>query len=168
MSERLKKMVEETAKISKQFMGVVSLLDEEIKNLRVSKEELTKTVSALTEENKQLEEINEIYLDALEDIVEYSVESWEQTISLEESIRHSFQWEKAINAIRAAKHKSSIWAEASNTIQAATVKYVRCADCANLFYPEFIKYKCLKCGSRNLYNILSSGQTACDPDVEER
>ena len=136
--------------------------------------ELIDVASALEEENKQLEKINEIYLDALEDIVEYSVESWEQTISLEESIRHSFQWEKAINAIRAAKHKSSIWAEASNTIQAAkdksnrTVKYVRCADCANLFYPEFIKYKCLKCGSRNLYNILSSGQTACDPDVEER
>ena len=158
MSERLKKMVEETAKISKQFMGVVSLLDEEIMNLRVSKEELTKTVSALTEENKQLEEINEIYLDALEDIVSYSGES----------IRHSFQWEKAMNAIRAAKHKSSIWAEDSNTIQATTVKHLRCADCGMHFNPEYTRLGCAYCGSKKLYNILSSGQTACDPDVEER
>lgn len=69
---------------------------EGVMNLRVPKEELTDTMSALTEENKQLEEINEIYLDALEDIILYSAGS----------IRHSYQWDRAVYAIQAARDKS--------------------------------------------------------------
>ena len=54
--------------------------------------ELIDVASALEEENKQLEKINEIYLDALENIVSFS-------------LIHSYQWAEASNAIQSARDR---------------------------------------------------------------